>query len=120
MGRRRAGLNIEVDEQPVDIEDFAGKGSINEKPLVDRVKVQEVAEASGFVSRQPKKRRKKKRSPYVVQTNLKTRLGMKELLQTLSDTLDINDQETLELAILALLEKEGFKNLIKEYKELTK
>ncbi len=120
MGRQRAGLNIEADEQQIDIGDFAGKGRKNEKPPIDQVKVQEVAEASGFVSRQPKKRRKKNRSPYVVQTNLKTRLGMKELLQTLSDTLGINDQETLELAILALLKQKGLKDLIAEHKELTK
>ena len=120
MGKQRAWLQLDRDEEQTDIEEFARKGSIKKKPRIDPEKVKEVAAASGFTSRQPRKKRVKKRSPYVVQTNLKTRAGMKELLQELSYRLKKYDQETFELAILALLEKECIEDLKKEYQDLIK
>ena len=114
MGEERA--SVFDDDSQIDLEKLVGKGSTN-KPPIDPEKVQEVASQSGFTSRQAKKRRVKRRSPYTVQANLKTRLGMKELLQDLSDRLDKYDQETFELALLALMEKEGMTDLIERYKE---
>jgi len=124
MGSQRPRLGFDIgepfDEEQTDIGEFARKEQIHKKPRIDPVKVQELAEASGFTSRQPIRRRIKKRSPYIIQANLKTRIGMKELLQELSDRLEKYDQETFELAILALLEKEGIEDLKKQYKELVK
>ena len=117
MGDKRAGLNFSMDDDQANIEDFAG-GVLKRKPIVDIEKVKEAAEQSGFISRQPKRRRLIKRSPYTIQYNLKTRLGMKELVQELGDRLDIYDQETFERAILALIEKEGYSDLKEAYDKI--
>lgn len=108
---------VEDDNKGINIGDLVSRGSI-EKPQVHPEEVKKVAESSGFTSRQPTKKRSKKRSPYIVQTNLKTRIGMKELMQSVSDRLDVYDQTTFELGLLALMEKEGMDDLVKKYRKL--
>ena len=74
----------------------------------------------GFVSREPKKRRRV--SPYTAQFGGKCREGMKSLFQDIGEHLGCYDTETLDKAILALIEKEGLqdKAIGKQYRELIK
>lgn len=66
-------------------------------------------------------KKKRQRSPYVIQKNIKMRMGMAELLADLTHKAQAgSDQETLELAILALIDKYGYEDLLQRYKELTK
>lgn len=56
---------------------------------------------------------------YLIQKNIKMRLGMPEILAKLTAaTGGKSDQETIEKALLALIEKEGLKTLKAEYKKL--
>jgi len=78
-----------------------------------------VNEHLGFVSRQPITISTRKRSPYVIQKNMKMRIGMPELLSRLSDRLAANsDQETIELAIKSLIEVNGFDDLMNDFEDL--
>ncbi|GAB1257287.1 hypothetical protein NBRC116494_17890 [Aurantivibrio plasticivorans] len=72
----------------------------------------------GFISRQPTRKFSRRRSPYTEQCNLKMRTGMRDIFQELGDRLEMFDQETLEAGILALIEKEGFGDLLAEYEKV--
>lgn len=117
MSNERTPLNFEDDD---DILAMASKPSI--KPKIDPEKIKEVANKAGFVSRQPHTqtqnttpRRRRKISPYSAQLGIKVRPEIKEIFQNISDTLDIHDCSTFEQAILALIEKENFTNLLEKY-----
>ncbi len=81
--------------------------------------VKSIAEKSSFASRGDNKKKPRKRSPYVIQKNIKMRIGMPELLVEVSRRLGVKtDQETLERGILALMEKEGLEDLTKSFFEI--
>ncbi len=112
-------ISLDLGEDNIDLEELTGLSTHVYKPTVHQQKaMEEEGEKLGFVSRQSRKRPVRKRSPYTVQNNFKTRVGMKELLQEVSDRLETYDQETLELAMLALIEKEKLNDLLKKYNEL--
>ena len=108
MSKERAHLDL---DDNLDLSEFAPKtqkdhGRPNPKAL------ETVAEQSGFVSRENKRRRKRQRSPY--------REAVKAMFQEIGDRLDIYDHTTFEQALLALIEKEGYSDLEVRFKELTK
>jgi hypothetical protein len=116
MPRERAHLNLDDD---LGLSDFAPKpkGRGDQEP--DMKTVQRVAEQSGFLSREPRRRRKLQRSPFQAQLNLKCREEIKSLFRALGDRLEVHDHTTFELALLALLEKQGYSDLIAQYKDIT-
>jgi hypothetical protein len=117
--KKRASLNLDYDKT-VDIGEFSKKKPSQKNVVIDPSIIKEVAEQSGFVSRQPsKKRKQRRRSPYTVQTNFKTRPGMKELIQEVGERLNAYDQEVIEFAINALLEKEDLADLVSRFQEIT-
>jgi hypothetical protein len=106
------------DDEQIDLEDLTGGIS---QPLAtekQRKAVKAVAERSKFSSREPKKRRKV--SPYTAQFGGKCRESMKDVFQGIGEHMGWYDTETLERAILALIEKEGLEDLKKKYIELVK
>lgn len=118
MGKERAHLNFDDD---LDLSEFQPATKIvKEKP--DQKLIEKTAEQSGFPSRDPKKkqRRRRKPSPYIDQLNIRCRSGVKEIFQDLSEDLDLRDHTTFEKAIQALIEKEGSEEYLKRFKELTR
>jgi hypothetical protein len=115
MSQKRAGLSLEDDQ--IDLEELTG-GAPQAAP-VDKDKLRKsldkVGEKTGFVSREPRRRR---RSPYTAQFGGKCREGMKALFQEIGEELGCYDTETLERAILALIEKEKLTAIQKEYEKL--
>ena len=120
MGDNRSHVNF-YDDEEIDIEELTG---ITPQPKVtDEQKdyIAEVAKSSGFPSREPVQKKQRKRSPYVIQKNIKMRVGMAELLAKITAKKGVaSDQETLELAIGVLIEKEGYDTLKAKYEKLTK
>lgn len=116
MAKERAHLNFDDELDLTDFQPVEKKSKV--KP--DQKLVEKVAEQSGFPSRDPskKQRRRRKPSPYIDQLNIKCRPGMKEIFQDLGEYLDIRDHTTFEKAIKALIEKEGLGDLIVKYDEL--
>jgi hypothetical protein len=122
MTKTRIPLNFDDD----DILFMASQPLI--KPKVTPEQIKEVANKSGFFSRQPQlqkvdnhiaNRRRRKISPYNAQLGIKVRPEIKEIFQNISDTLGIHDCSTFELAILALLEKGNYSQLLDKYKQIT-
>jgi len=122
MGKERAPLDVDgISDDSIDLSDFQPQPSNSaEKP--DQVLVEAIAEQSGFPSRDPtkKKRRRRKPSPYTDQVGIKCRQGMRDIFQDLGERMDIRDHTTFEKALLALIEKENFSDLLSEYEALTK
>lgn len=117
MSKERAHLNLADDN--LDLSGFAPKeGKNRERP--DPKTIEIIAEQSGFTSRVGKRRRKRQRSPYQAQLNLKCREDIKTLFQELSDRLDVHDRTTFEQALLALIEKQEYFDLKARFRELTK
>ena len=115
MPNERASIGLE--EDAISIEELATANQQNVKPTPkQQAKIYKEAEKLGFVSRQPIKRRKV--SPYTDQFGGKCREGMKALFQDIGEHLGCYNTETLERAILALIEKEGLDDLAKRYKSL--
>lgn len=114
--QQRAGLGLDDDQ--IDLEELtraAPKAAPANKQQLQKV-LDKAGEQTGFVSRQPRRRR---RSPYGAQFGGKCREGMKPLFQEIGERLNCYDTETLERAILALLEKEGLDDLKAKFKKLT-
>lgn len=85
----------------------------------------EEGKKTGFVSREAKEseqgttRSRRKVSPYTVQKNIKMRVGMADLLEEITYSLDSHsDQATVEVAILALIQKEELTELEKKFHEI--
>jgi len=118
MAKDREHLSIEDDQ--IDLEELVSTPQA--PPSTEEYKkMQKVGEKLGFVDRSSKVKKIKKRTPYIIQHNSKMRIGMKELLSDLTDHIGSkSDQETLELGILALIEKNGEKEFLKKFKDLTK
>lgn len=118
MGDTRASFFEQEDNEEVDIADLIAPDR-REKPTREEfTNVELEAEALGFVRRQPKKRRRM--SPYTAQFGGKCRPGMKEIFQEIGERLDLYDTQTLERAILALLEKEELDDLVGQFEKLVK
>jgi hypothetical protein len=117
MPKERASLNLTDDD--LDLSGFAPRGE-RKRERPDPKTIEIVAEQSGFISREGKRRRKRQRSPYQAQLNLKCREGIKTLFQELGDCLDVHDHTTFEQALLALIEKQGFSDLEARFRELTR
>lgn len=116
MSKERARLNLDDD---LDLSSFAPKQK-KERNRLDPKTLEAVAEQSGFISREAKgRRRKRRRSPYQTQLNLKCREAMKLLFQELGDRLDIHDHTTFERALLALIEKHSYTDLRAKFREIT-
>jgi hypothetical protein len=118
MGNKRAHIYFD-DEEEIDLVSLVGNTE-QPKPTVKQQKaVVKEAKKTGFVSREPKKMGRRRTSPYNAQFGGKCRGGMKLLFQEIGEALDCQDTVTLELAIQALLEKEGLDELLNKYNELT-
>ena len=120
MSQKRAGLNL---EEQTDLEDFTGAteqpAPMNQAEI--KKKLAKAGEQTKFVSREPKKKGKvgrPKSTVYLVQKNIKMRLGMPEILaEVTAATGGSSDQETIEKALLAFIEKEGLKALKTKYEK---
>lgn len=116
MENKRASLNLEAS---IDLEELVNKKK-EHKPTVNKNELVSIAESSGFISRQPhKKNRRRKKSPFECQIGIKVRHDVKELFQDIGEYLDIYDHTTFELSILALLEKENAIDLLGRFKKIT-
>lgn len=117
MVKERAHLNLDDD---LDISEFQPVHKPDHRQT-DLKTIEKVAEQSGFVSRKHKsQRRKKPQSPFRNQLNLKCRDDIKELFQDLGERLGVHDHTTFEKALLSLIEKNGYDDLLQRYKEITK
>lgn len=118
MGDQRATFDFDDESEGFDLSSLVSSHKKTAKQHYDAKALNQVAEASGFVSREPRRRKAKRRSPFTIQSNLKTRPGMKDLMQEVGDRLGTYDQETFELALEALLEKHGMTDLQREFEQL--
>jgi len=113
MSNEREKINTDLGE---DLDLGAAIKMTEEKPNFsqeERNLVAETSEKAGFPSRQAKKvRRKRIKSPYTEQLGFKARPIVKEVFQEFSDSINIYDYTTFEQALIALLEKEGRKDLL--------
>jgi hypothetical protein len=111
MARERDSLGL---DDTIDLEELTG--TLPPPKQINKAKLEKIAEQTGFTSRQPRKKRS--RTKYTAQINIKIREGVKPLFQEMSAHLEIFDSETFELAMLALIEKKGTKEQLKRFKEL--
>ncbi len=96
MSNDRASLGL--DEEQIDLEELITKGHQPHKLTQEQQKImQRGGEKLGFVSRQPKKRRRV--SPYTAQFGGKCREDMKTLFQDIGEHMGCYDTVTLEKAI---------------------
>ena len=118
MAKTRERLSIDDDQ--IDLEELT---TPPQAPPSDEEyrRMKKAGEQFGFVDRSAKVKKHRSRSPYVIQHNSKMRIGMKELLADLTASIGAkSDQETLEIAIVALIEREDNKVLLKKYKDIAK
>ncbi len=115
MPKERAHLDLSED---LDLSDFAPVKKEKQRDIDLKV-LEKVAEESGFVSRKNKnQRRRKPQSPYTNQLNVKCRVGIKELFQDIGAELAIHDHTAFEEALVALMEKYKFEELLDRYNEI--
>ena len=113
MTNKRASFNV---DEIIDIKLL--KNNTQNNRSIDHEALEKISEESGFIKRQPKKTRiRRKRSPYVEQLGIKTRPLIKEIFYAIGEKMSVYDHTTFELAIQALLEKNNDQNLIKKYKD---
>lgn len=119
MGKERAHVNFDDDDQ-IDLEELTKMTSHPKITKSQKKLLSEEAEKTGFVSRDPiKKRTNRKRSPYVLQKNIKVRIGMSELLADITNAIGAeSDQETIEIAIRSLLKDKNCKSLLTRYDQI--
>lgn len=116
MVKERAHLDLDDD---LDVSSFKPVKKVDKKEI-DIKAIEEIAEHSGFVSRKHKsQRRRKPQSPFKNQLNLKCRDNMRELFQDIGERLGVHDHTTFEHALLALIEKNGYSDLLQRYKDIT-
>ena len=115
--QQRSPLGLD-DKNPIDLEKLTGAAK-RPAPTAEQTKaMMKAGETQGFVSRQPTKRRRV--SPYQAQFGGKCREGMKPLFQEIAERIGIHDTQALELAIKALIEQNGYDDLLVKYQYLTK
>ena len=103
-----------IDIEELTIPSYTKKANPNEKKLVETI-----AKENSFSSRGDNTKKPRKRSPYVIQKNIKMRLGMSELLTKITHNINADsDQETLEIALLALIKQINNTKLEKEYRKI--
>lgn len=106
MSSKREDLKIDFDDLGLEevINKSSKKSSFSDK---EKKAIAEASEDAGFPSRQAKStgRRKRMKSPYTEQLGFKARPEVKAIFQELSDTMEIYDHTTFEMAVIALLEK---------------
>ncbi|MGL4667735.1 MAG: hypothetical protein ACRCWR_07380 [Saezia sp.] len=105
--KKRAGL---------DLDGFEPK-SRDLQQKTQNANLEEIGASLGFVSREPPKHRRKRKSPHQAQANIKCREEIKEIFQEVSYKLGIYDHTTFEKALLALIEKENLESLKMRYFE---
>jgi len=115
MGNERAGLDFNSDEE-IDIQELINTTS--HQTHLNKEEIEKSAHDTGFVSRQPRINRAKPKSPFMIQMNIKTRVGAKEIFQEAGSILGTYDYTTFERAFISLLEKEGLNDLLKRYKDI--
>ena len=104
----------------IDLEELTGTHTKPLSTAEQQQVVKNVAEQSDFVSREVKQKKPRKRSPYIIQKNMKMRLGMPELLAELTKKIKTgSDQETIEKALGLLIEQEGTKTMISKFEKIT-
>lgn len=113
MAKEREALNL---DDSIDLEELVQVKP--EQRHIGKSQLEKIAEHTGFISRQPRKKRS--RTKYTSQLNIKVRDGLKPLFQIIGTHLETFDNETFERAILALIEKEGTNEHLIRFKELTK
>jgi len=113
MAKEREALDL---DDTIDLEELAQKPS--QPKHISKAEIKEIAAQTGFISRQPRKKRS--RTKYTAQLNIKVREGVKPLFQEIGTHLETFDNETFERALLALIEKEGTKKYLARFKALTK
>jgi hypothetical protein len=111
MGKKRDSLGF---DDTIDLEELTVK--LTPPKQIDKAKLNKIAEQTGFINRQPRKKRS--RTKYTAQINIKIREGIKQLFQEMGTHLETFDNETFELAMLALIEKSGTKEQLNRLKEL--
>lgn len=116
--QQRASLGLDDEKEQIDLEELTGTAHRPPPTAEQQQQIMEAGAASGFVCREPTPRRRRRRTPYTTQFGGKCREGMKLLFQEVADRLELHDTQTLEAAILALIEKEGFNDLKQRYKGL--
>lgn len=112
-------LNDLLEDPLVQVDDLKPKHvdpSLSSKESLKK-KLTDGSKQLGFVRREATKRRRV--SPYTQQFGGKCREGMKPLFKSIGERLNCYDTETLERAILALLEKENMHDLLEEYSHIT-
>lgn len=114
MAKEREALNLLDDT--IDLEELTQKPTRPKQ--IGKAQLEKIAKQTGFISRQPRKKRS--RTKYTAQLNIKVREGVKPLFQEIGEHLETFDNETFERAMLALIEKEGTKEHLTQFKELTK
>jgi len=118
MSNERAGLGFDDDDIDIaDLVDVHEEPKTIVSPEVLKKNLTKESAKYGFVSREVPRRRRV--SPYTAQFGGKCREGMKPLFKEIGERLDCYDTETLERAILALLEKEGLSDLLERYNQIT-
>jgi hypothetical protein len=117
MGKERA--HVYFDDEEIDLSDLSLNTIPQKKLTADQQQlIKREAQKTGFVSREPRKMGRRRTSPYNAQFGGKCRDGMKQLFQEIGKCLDCQDTVTLELAILALIEKERLDDLKPKYEKL--
>lgn len=118
--QKRSSLDL-GSEDTIDIEEIADRPSRPAPTIEQQEAIMKAGESHGFVSRQPVLKKSRKRSPYVIQKNIKMRMGMSDILATITKKIGASsDQESLEIAIKALIKQESLFDLLTEYQEITK
>lgn len=117
----RPTVDISIDEEDdLDISLLA-QTKKNKSPKADKEKLEEVAQVSGFTSREVKPvRRRARRSVFTQQKNIKMRPGMPDLFIDASLALDMKDYELLEHALELVLQKHKLTDELQRLKELKK
>lgn len=117
ISKERTHINLDDD---FDISEFQPvKKEANKE--IEKKTIEKVAEQHGFVSRKNRsQKRRKPQSPFKNQLNLKCRDNIKELFQDLGEQLGVHDHTTFEQALLALIEKNDFDELLQRYKNIIK
>ena len=117
MGNTRQSLGL---EERIDLEELTKIDTRKPEITEDQKKdLYQGGEKLGFGSRMPTKRRGRKKSPYTIAKGVKIREGMPELFIELAEHLGLQDNQTFERAILALIEKEGTDALLQRYRNIT-
>ncbi|MBP7662259.1 hypothetical protein [Shewanella sp. 08P_2] len=118
MDNPRTKIVIDESDDDISLLKVLAATSSKAQPLTERQlkEVEAQSETLGFTRRE-----KRKRSPYVIQKNIKIRVGMDELLSELGEAVGSkSDQETFDIAITKLVESIGSVRLSSMLNEISK